>query len=681
MTYIHKLARRLSLIRNRSVLPAFVLLPLAAACLDQGGLAPDTSQNSGGVSRSVVVSPHSVTVYQSQGVRLTAQPEGSVSWSASGGNIDSRGFFLATAPGQYRITAERSGSRDTASITVVPPQPGLQSVRLLPATALLAVGAALRFQAAGTIPGNDSVPIGVVWSATGGRVGVDGTYQAGDTPGTYQVIARNLSGAQADTAVVTVSAPAAAAQVPASSPAPSPAPPVSSSSVALTIYRFDNGGAGSTLVSNGIPLVPGMLFPGQGRNVHIMVGGADQPVYVEELQGRYPDGSLRAILVQFVYSVSVSGTPATLAIGEARTAPDRAKTPVTWAVPPAAALPSSPQYLTATRLAGPLNPMGSLPAAPLALPLDEQDFPINATRIWNSYGAEQVGIAQYERGLMLYEWWLRTADPVWWSRANQVAAVVQAYALEKGVYLTIWKGATETIAMRYWATGDPQAQAAISSTVATFQAQGRKGCPPLEAECSWYWIGGPNGDDRAKAKIFGSAIDAYLVGATYSKHYAGLETVQQNLTDVLGTQHADGSFGGEHYLGGQKNYMVGMLLSQIIRYYEVIDPDPRIPPAVKRAIDYMWATQWVPSAAAFKYISVVVPNEGGTGPEPGLNGLIVGAFGWYYAYSGDPAYQDEADQILQGGRKYASSWYGYPMQFDQAYYGVFNYFAWRARVQ
>jgi hypothetical protein len=59
------------------------------------------------------------------------------------------------------------------------------------------------------------VPIGVNWAATGGSVDAGGTYVAGDTAGTYRVIAINTAGTLADTVTVTITAP----------PSPPPPPP------------------------------------------------------------------------------------------------------------------------------------------------------------------------------------------------------------------------------------------------------------------------------------------------------------------------------------------------------------------------------------------------------------------------------------------------------------------------
>jgi hypothetical protein len=72
----------------------------------------------------------------------------------------------------------------------------IQDTAVAPGSHLLAYG----YSATG-----DSVPVSVVWTATGGTITPDGMYTAGSSAGTYRVIA--AAGGLADTALVTVKAP------------------------------------------------------------------------------------------------------------------------------------------------------------------------------------------------------------------------------------------------------------------------------------------------------------------------------------------------------------------------------------------------------------------------------------------------------------------------------------------
>jgi len=134
-----------------------------------------------------------------------------VAWSATGGSIDASGIYTAgQTPGVYQVVGSTgsSGLADTVSITVSAVQPTLQAVVLSPTSASLQTGATKAFTAAGRLTDSSTVPIPVRYSATGGTITTSGSYTAGATPGTYRVIATDTSGTLADTAVVTIVAPA-----------------------------------------------------------------------------------------------------------------------------------------------------------------------------------------------------------------------------------------------------------------------------------------------------------------------------------------------------------------------------------------------------------------------------------------------------------------------------------------
>ena len=90
-----------------------------------------------------------------------------------------------TAPRNLRIVASPSGS--------------VATIQVLPNAAQLAPGEVVRFTS--TITGGAGT---VVWNATGGTVGSDGSYTAGVLSGTYLVTA-TLPGAGSASATVTIS--------------------------------------------------------------------------------------------------------------------------------------------------------------------------------------------------------------------------------------------------------------------------------------------------------------------------------------------------------------------------------------------------------------------------------------------------------------------------------------------
>ena len=138
-----------------------------------------------------------------------------VRWTATGGTVDSTGKYIAgTLPGKFRVIATAIGDvADTATVVITPPGQTIDRVELNPTSATLAAGATQQFTAVGKTGEGATVPTLATFSATGGTIGHSGLYTAGQTAGTYRVIATDSAAGRADTAVVTITG---------GSPAPAP---------------------------------------------------------------------------------------------------------------------------------------------------------------------------------------------------------------------------------------------------------------------------------------------------------------------------------------------------------------------------------------------------------------------------------------------------------------------------
>ncbi len=238
MTYTFKLARRLAVSRRFCMLPVLVVL---AACTGENTTAPDgtsseTTAGPDGSTRSptavaVQVNPSSVTVETNQLIQFRAHGRNNagdsvgaaITWSASGGTILPDGRFSSPGIGTFTVVATSHVrgqlQEDTSVVQVVRRQPLLASLDITPGSTSLTPGLSQTFAAIGRLSNGSPVPIGVTWSSTGGSIDAGGAYVAGDTAGTYRVIATNTAGTMSDTAKVTISAPPA--------PPPPPAPVVS----------------------------------------------------------------------------------------------------------------------------------------------------------------------------------------------------------------------------------------------------------------------------------------------------------------------------------------------------------------------------------------------------------------------------------------------------------------------
>jgi hypothetical protein len=233
MTYTFKLARRLAVSRNYIMLPALLVI---AAC-NGDTTAPEGPTESPTSSTdwrpretpvAVEVSPNTVTIETNQLIHFRALARtragdsvaAAVTWSTSGGTILPDGRFSAAAIGTYTVIgvnrARGTAQVDTSIVQVVRRPTRLAAVEVSPSSVSLTPGVSQTFTALGRLQDGEVVPIGVNWTAGGGSVDAGGTYVAGDTAGSYRVIAINTAGTLADTVTVTIAAPP--------SPPPPPAP-------------------------------------------------------------------------------------------------------------------------------------------------------------------------------------------------------------------------------------------------------------------------------------------------------------------------------------------------------------------------------------------------------------------------------------------------------------------------
>ena len=458
------------------------------------------------------------------------------------------------------------------------------------------------------------------------------------------------------------------------------------------VMRFD-GASGTVMVSNGIPFPRGAVTEATLNQVHLFVNGTEQAIFTRALSGRWPDGSLRAALVQFDYNIPNAQTiTAYVTVGGVRTltAPaERAAVPT----PIAAVLPTSPAYLIGTGLAGAVYNPATTRAPTSLIAQYESDFVRLAAGDWSQCGSNwSCGrTAGYDRPFILYQEWVRTGDPTYWQHASAIAAnYIDNYLVPGNGAPAPWWSTSESVALHYFATGDERTRGYSYAMATSLMCQDR---PTAQWRLGGD-IASQLGDDRARAKVITALMDAQMIDAQptatgpvmtggdamYCRQFMTSTVLQTAINDILSTQHASGGFGGSLYGGGQKNFMVGMLLSALVRYYEQVTPDTRIPTAVQRAADYMTANEWVASAQGFKYCTTAVDADDGNEPEPSLNNLIAPAYAWLYNRTGNAQYATMVDRLLQANATTDRTWWaGSGKAFDQGFYRVFNTMQWRNR--
>src|SRR3989441_545238 len=237
MPFTFKLSQRLARMR----LPLAIAAAAFAACELPVRVTDPTPPNSPVVQ--IVSSPDTVTLDPDQTQQFVAygstQAGDSVAvaviWSASGGTITSGGLYTANSvAGNYQVTAtaQVSGSSQVKN------RGPMAQVLLTPLTASAVGGGRVQFAVYGIRKNGDSVAVSVAYAATGGIISGAGLYTAGQSAGTYQVMATQSGGTLASTAAVTISS------VPVASVAGSPvaAGPTVGATTQLTATPEDSTG-------------------------------------------------------------------------------------------------------------------------------------------------------------------------------------------------------------------------------------------------------------------------------------------------------------------------------------------------------------------------------------------------------------------------------------------------------
>ena len=136
-------------------------------------------------------------------------------------------------------------------------------------------------------------------------------------------------------------------------------------------------------------------------------------------------------------------------------------------------------------------------------------------------------------------------------------------------------------------------------------------------------------DNRVQARVLGSKVLALMLGANSIPPLGGSigvadirSAAEADVTRILSTQQADGSYRFAVQCGYSSNFMTGLLNGVLGQYYTHVSPDPRIQGAVQKSYDYLFASQWLPSKKLFQYYSGVC-SDSNTDPGGDLNGLFL----------------------------------------------------------
>jgi hypothetical protein len=288
---------------------------------------------------------------------------------------------------------------------------------------------------------------------------------------------------------------------------------------------------------------------------------------------------------------------------------------------------------------------------------------------------ERLGATYYDATRVYEQIADYTGDAVWDDCAAKAKAIYRGYVLRNNGSVPGYWNFTSGFRMDWERNSD-----ALSKQAAILLSQNAAFCTditPLE------WTASPQ-VSREVAYCILSYLDAEDLGAPRRARLTTLADQALGHIDqwfVSKTSRAPNTFplvpqaAGQYYI---QPFMVGLTMQALIRHWDVTH-DPRVQPAVKKALDWLWARAWVATDRAFWYENWAPDGNQAFPPKPGapdLNLLIAPAFAWMYHQSGDTTYRDRGDQVFSGG--VTGAYLAYGKQFDQNYMWSFDYVKWRS---
>jgi hypothetical protein len=453
---------------------------------------------------------------------------------------------------------------------------------------------------------------------------------------------------------------------------PDPQPVTCGQTVAVQVVRFDTGG----LVSSGVPLAAGLLR--DADSVRLVIDGAEVPMAVDPLIGRHADGSYKSVLVQFPWTKDAA--QGVLEFGVAGRRIDAV--PITWTLESAVLLPTDMAYVRST---------GVLP--PMVDQIPEIGGAYDSTYArWAAHFVirdtltpfqARRGVNYYDRVLNSYVQWARTGNVQYWRDAAKLARLYQGM----GILYQHHEFQPDGIYLNYLLTGDSR-----SRTFLTYWATRR--APFMQPQRNYsYWfdknttqyLEGRIQARQMLAGLYAAMLDdstrnwvAYTDALVKSwvdiqePHFAGVRTPAPPSPGAWQYRLATDST-GRVLSWGQSNYMEGLRVTAMLRYLDLRQPPDSVRLAVeqsiKRQVDYLWPTQWVPQFQSFRYWSV---DASSTQSLAELNALMSIGLAYTYHVTGDTTYRDRAWQTLRpawANPNWRPWWQGHNGKiFNQNYY-------------
>jgi len=322
--------------------------------------------------------------------------------------------------------------------------------------------------------------------------------------------------------------------------------------------------------------------------------------------------------------------------------------------------PQDPPPVELQKLLGPWAPLGRPAEVPAAGALDEvllkrgrelaDQLPMKPAQDLNGDGAVDFADALfYDLPLTLYRTYYRTGDAYWRDKARASARMWRDYPGNQKMKKYLdgdWKLWRELV-------NQPRNLATIGLAVLALESNDA-GAKQIVFDHATLiekaWMYGPYqsltdpvmalGDPRECGYSLIALISATILGEDHRKAATDLvdHILKSQKPDGQWLAHDDKIPGG----GYTSNFMTGLLLESLI-FHDRAFGDDRILPAVEKNLAWTWTTQWVAEKEGFQYHSV-----GETEAQPGLNGLLLPAWGYAYFKTGKPQYLEQGNRIAKG---------------------------------
>jgi hypothetical protein len=269
---------------------------------------------------------------------------------------------------------------------------------------------------------------------------------------------------------------------------------------------------------------------------------------------------------------------------------------------------------------------------------------LDASQLWNFDGMRAIlNVASF------------TGDPSWFECVVHLRDLYLGYVFASNGQVPSWRVFAAGLLLDWRRTQDEQTRQAIIL---------------LSKNATFHFTGG--GADQSLSLETANLINLYLAA----------EEVGEPQHVILPTS-VDFALGHlDQWRNGLTQdfppYLAAITVDALINWHTVTR-DPRIPPAVELALNWLWNSFWNPSTQHFPSI-VCLPgstNPDCAAPDTGvdLNLMFAPAYGWLAKQTGNPIYRERATLLFNVGAAAGPSFLFRGKIFSQNYSLIFGLFS------